>query len=101
MMTRYWFNTPKAGNFEIACAELCGMGHYRMRGFLTVHEPADFDKWYKQQIDDRAKELAPPPPPPAAATTPAPTAPATASASGDTSHAASSPAAKDTAGAGK
>jgi cytochrome c oxidase subunit 2 len=102
MMTRYWFNTPKAGNFEIACAELCGMGHYRMRGFLTVHEPADFDKWYQQQIDDRAKELAPPPPPPAAATTPAPAAPATASAAGaDTSHAPSSPAPKDTAGAGR
>ena len=26
--------------YEIACAQLCGLGHYRMRGFVTIDEPA-------------------------------------------------------------
>ncbi len=31
--------------WEIACAQLCGLGHYRMRGFLVVHEPGGFEAW--------------------------------------------------------
>lgn len=31
--------------YEIACAQLCGLGHYRMRGFLTVQEPEEFEAW--------------------------------------------------------
>ena len=34
------------GTFEIACAELCGLAHYRMRGKLTVMEPEAFNAWY-------------------------------------------------------
>lgn len=33
------------GTFEIACAELCGLGHYRMRGLLTVLEPKEYAAW--------------------------------------------------------
>jgi len=33
------------GDWEIACAQLCGLGHYRMRGQLFVHEHPDFAKW--------------------------------------------------------
>lgn len=35
--------------YEIACAQLCGLGHYRMRGFVTIHEPAEFDTWLAAQ----------------------------------------------------
>ena len=35
--------------WEISCAQLCGLGHYRMRGFLVVHEQADFDAWLEAQ----------------------------------------------------
>ena len=39
----------KSKEWEIACAELCGGGHYRMRGLLYVHQSKDdFDKWLKQ-----------------------------------------------------
>jgi cytochrome c oxidase subunit II len=38
--------------YEIACAQLCGLGHYRMRAFVTVLPPADFQKW----LDDKVKE---------------------------------------------
>jgi cytochrome c oxidase subunit 2 len=34
--------------FEIVCAELCGLGHYRMRGFVTVESPAAFQAWLEQ-----------------------------------------------------
>jgi cytochrome c oxidase subunit 2 len=37
---------------EIACAQLCGLGHYRMKGFLTIHEQADYDKWLKEQLEE-------------------------------------------------
>ena len=35
--------------WEIACAQLCGLGHYRMRGFITVHEPGGFEAWLAEQ----------------------------------------------------
>lgn len=31
--------------WEIACAQLCGLGHYRMRGFLTVETEEEFEAW--------------------------------------------------------
>lgn len=96
MVTKMWFNVPKPGNFEIACAELCGLGHYRMRGYLTVHDPAAFDAWYTKQKQEKAAELAPPPAPAADTSTvpaspPADTSKAPASAA-DTSKAPATPA---------
>lgn len=34
--------------WEIACAQLCGLGHYRMRGQFTVHAKGDFERWMKE-----------------------------------------------------
>ncbi len=34
---------------EIACAQLCGLGHYRMRGFVTVQTPEEYAGWMKDQ----------------------------------------------------
>jgi len=36
-------------NYEIACAQLCGLGHYRMRGFLTVDTAEGFQQWLDEQ----------------------------------------------------
>jgi cytochrome c oxidase subunit II len=36
-------------NYEISCAQLCGLGHYRMRGFVTLHTPEGFGKWMEEQ----------------------------------------------------
>ncbi len=36
--------------YEIACAQLCGLGHYRMRGFVTIDEPAEYQKWMDEQV---------------------------------------------------
>jgi cytochrome c oxidase subunit 2 len=45
----FWFNTTRTGNFDIACAQLCGLGHYRMRGQLHIQSQADFDAWLAEQ----------------------------------------------------
>jgi cytochrome c oxidase subunit 2 len=36
-------------NYEISCAQLCGLGHYRMRGYVTVESPEGFGKWMDEQ----------------------------------------------------
>jgi cytochrome c oxidase subunit 2 len=60
MTSRIWFDATRTGNWEIACAELCGLGHYRMRGSVTVETPEEFDKWLASQAP--APESAAPPP---------------------------------------
>jgi cytochrome c oxidase subunit 2 len=44
--------------YEIACAQLCGLGHYRMRGFVTVQTAEEFQKW----MDEKVAELNAPDP---------------------------------------
>ena len=36
-------------DYEIACTEICGRGHFSMRMKVIVEEPADYDKWYSAQ----------------------------------------------------
>jgi cytochrome c oxidase subunit 2 len=45
-----WFKPTREGSFDIVCAELCGWGHYKMRGRITVDSPENYDKWYQQQM---------------------------------------------------
>jgi cytochrome c oxidase subunit 2 len=55
--------------WEIACAQLCGLTHYRMQGYYTVHTQAEFDKWMADNAPKTATatpaEMAPLSPPPA------------------------------------
>ena len=41
--------TTNSDTWEIACAQLCGLGHYRMRGQLVVNTQQDLDKWLASQ----------------------------------------------------
>ena len=50
-----WFEAKQAGEFEIACAQLCGLGHYRMRGFFTVDTTEKFDEWMAAQAAEKGK----------------------------------------------
>lgn len=43
-----WFEATQTGEFEIACAQLCGLGHYRMRGFFTVDSKEKFEEWMNE-----------------------------------------------------
>jgi cytochrome c oxidase subunit 2 len=37
------------GSYEIACAELCGAAHYRMRGRVIVESPEAYAAWLSSQ----------------------------------------------------
>lgn len=50
MQIPLWFEATTAGDYVVGCAELCGLGHYRMRGSMTVHEAADFQAWQQSRI---------------------------------------------------
>jgi len=45
MLIPIHFTANEIGEYEIACAELCGLGHYRMRSCMQVVSQADYDKW--------------------------------------------------------
>jgi cytochrome c oxidase subunit II len=45
-----WFIPTRPGEYEITCSQLCGLGHYRMRGFVNVQTAADYDKWMADQV---------------------------------------------------
>jgi len=47
--TRIKFTPLKAGEYELACAELCGLGHYNMKGKVVVMEPDEFEAWLADQ----------------------------------------------------
>jgi cytochrome c oxidase subunit 2 len=49
MTVPVWFEAKETGQFEIACAQLCGLGHYRMKGFFTVETEEEFDAWLTEQ----------------------------------------------------
>lgn len=53
--------------WEIACAQLCGITHYRMRGFYQIHDDAGYQKW----LAENAPKVAALPPPPAPTAEPA------------------------------
>ena len=52
----------KTGNpefgYEISCAQLCGLGHYRMRGYLTIHTQEGYQAWMDEQQALLAEEPA-------------------------------------------
>jgi cytochrome c oxidase subunit 2 len=61
MHTRIWFEGNKVGHWEIACAELCGLGHFRMKGFVSVDTQADYEKWLAEQAAEQTQAEAPAP----------------------------------------
>lgn len=44
-------------HFEIKCTQLCGMGHYNMRGFLKVHSEESYEAWLGEQADHAPEEV--------------------------------------------
>ncbi len=44
-----WFTPTQTGHSEIACAQLCGLGHYRMKGDLYVVTNTEYDTWLASQ----------------------------------------------------
>lgn len=49
MVPYIWFTPTRTGKFEILCEELCGIGHFAMRGSVVVEEQAAFHTWLSSQ----------------------------------------------------
>ena len=49
MTVEIWFTPTSEGTYEIACAELCGIGHYIMRGKVVVESAEAVLTWLAQQ----------------------------------------------------
>jgi len=49
MHIRAWFQPTVTGEYELGCAELCGLGHYRMRAVVTVHSLEEYQRWLGEQ----------------------------------------------------
>lgn len=49
MVTYFWLTPSRTGNFDVLCAELCGVGHHMMRGKVFVDTEADYQAWFSQQ----------------------------------------------------
>ena len=47
------FTANTTGRYEIVCTQLCGLGHYNMKGYLTVLSQEDFDTWLKQKASEQ------------------------------------------------
>jgi cytochrome c oxidase subunit 2 len=56
-----WFKPIKPGTYEIICGQLCGLGHYSMKGSLVVDEPAEYQAWLKERADLAGTQTAPAP----------------------------------------
>jgi cytochrome c oxidase subunit 2 len=58
-VTRMWFQAAKTGQFEIACSQMCGWAHYKMKGDLTVLSDTDFQRWMKEAEGDAQRRFDP------------------------------------------
>jgi len=54
-----WFTPIKTGSYEIVCGQLCGLGHYAMKGMLVVDTPADYQAWLKERAELSGTQTAP------------------------------------------
>ena len=59
LVTYQWFTPTVAGTYEILCEELCGAGHFAMRGKVVVDEPAAYQTWLASQPTFAATQARP------------------------------------------
>lgn len=50
MVSRVWFTPITTGQWEIACSQLCGLGHYRMRGEYHIVTSEQFEEWQTAEV---------------------------------------------------
>lgn len=51
-----WFEPTRTGNFELACSQICGSGHYNMKAPIRVVSQEEFEKWRAGKIEAKAEE---------------------------------------------
>jgi len=50
LVARTWFTPIAEGSWEIACSQLCGLGHYRMRGEYRVVSREAWERWLADEL---------------------------------------------------
>jgi cytochrome c oxidase subunit 2 len=50
LLVRTWFTPTKLGRWEIGCSQLCGLGHYRMRGAFAVVTVDEWNVWQAREL---------------------------------------------------
>jgi cytochrome c oxidase subunit 2 len=68
-----WFTPIKTGTYEVVCGQLCGLGHYAMKGTVVVDTPEDYQAWLKERAELAGTATAPAPETVPQNTTPGPT----------------------------
>ena len=53
-----WFTPTQTGEWEIVCSQLCGLGHYRMKGFYAIQSRRDYTAWLAQQSRTNVSDAA-------------------------------------------
>ena len=48
-VSTFWFTPTLPGRYEAMCAQLCGVGHHAMRGFVVVEDETAFKSWLMRQ----------------------------------------------------
>ena len=56
-----WFTPIKTGTYEVVCGQLCGLGHYSMKGTVVVDTPEDYQAWLKERVELAGTQTAPDP----------------------------------------
>jgi cytochrome c oxidase subunit 2 len=56
-----WFKPITTGTYEVICGQLCGLGHYSMKGSVVVDSVEDYQNWLKEQAEFTQSQAAPPP----------------------------------------
>lgn len=56
-----WFQATRTGDFQIACNQLCGTGHYNMKATIHILSEEDFAKWLKPRQEKNAASPSPSP----------------------------------------
>ena len=50
MVIPVWFKATDTGTYDLVCAELCGWGHYKMKGRLTVQTRDQYEEWLSEMF---------------------------------------------------
>jgi len=61
MKQAVWFQAKKPAVVDIVCAELCGWGHYKMKGQITFQSRSEYDEWLNTQYVEQRATTAPEP----------------------------------------
>jgi cytochrome c oxidase subunit 2 len=53
MMIPVWFRATDVGQYDLVCAELCGWGHYKMKGRITIEPREQYEAWLKKIANEQ------------------------------------------------